>query len=88
MLYSPGTVQENPTPSDTIERVRVGGMFNRWLNISRVEVYGGADSKIFQCEVCVARGTPSQECYTANYTNRVTGGPPVINEIGSKNLIH
>ena len=68
----------------------MGGEFNRWLNITRVQVVGGAenpDSKIFQCEVCIARGTPSEECHTANYTNRVTGSPPMILETNSKNHI-
>ena len=67
----------------------MGGPFNRWLNISQIEVIGGAedpDSKIFMCEVCVARGTPFEECHTANYTNFVTGGPPNITEGRSKNL--
>ena len=67
----------------------MGGEFNRWLNISRVELIGVEipDSKIFQCEVCIARGTPSEECHTANYTNRVTGSPPMILETNSKDLI-
>ena len=67
----------------------MGGPFNRWVNISRIELVGGAedpDSKIFMCEVCTARGTPSEVCHTANYTNLVTGGPPMIKEIRSKNL--
>ena len=70
-------------------RIVVGGPFNRWLNISRVELVRGAedpDSKIFMCEVCVDRETPSQVCHTANYTNLVTGGPPRIKETRSKNL--
>ena len=80
---------ENPTPPGTVARITVGGEFNRWLNITRVELVGVAedpDSKIFQCEVCIARGTPFQQCHTANYTNRVIGGPPRINATGSKNL--
>ena len=59
----------------------MGGEFNRWLNISRIDLVGGAedpDSKIFECEVCIARGTPFEQCHTANYTNQVIGGPPVI----------
>ena len=68
----------------------MGGEFNRWLNITRVQVVGGAedpDSKIFQCEVCIARGTPSEECHTANYTNYITGSPPMILERNSKNCL-
>ena len=63
----------------------MGGEFNRWLNISAVEVVGGAedpDSKIFMCEVCVARGTPFEQCHTANYTNLVTGGAPRVSGTG------
>ena len=66
----------------------MGGPSNQWLNISRIKLAGGADdpdSKIFMCEVCVDRGMPSEVCNTANYTNRVTGGPPMINETRSKN---
>ena len=80
---------ENPTPPGMVARIMVGGEFNRWLNISRIEVVGGAedpDSKIFQCQVCIARGTPFEQCHTANYTNLVTGGNPVVNTTGSKNL--
>ena len=80
---------ENPTPPGTVARITVGGDFNRWLNISQIELVGAAedpDSKIFQCEVCIARGTPFEQCHIANYTNRVIGGPPVINTTGSKNL--
>ena len=71
-------------------RIYVGSEFNRWLNISRVDLVGGAEdpnSKIFQCEVCAAHGTPSEECYTANYTNHITGSPPMILETNSKNRI-
>ena len=80
---------ENPTQPGDDARITVGGDFNRWLNISRIELVGVAedpDSKIFQCEVCIARGSPFQVCHTANYTNRVIGGPPVVNTTGSKNL--
>ena len=65
----------------------MGGEYNRWLNISQIELAEDPDSKIFQCEVCIARGTPSEECHIANYTNRVTGGPPMILEANSKNLV-
>ena len=67
----------------------MGGLFDQWLNISQIEVVGGAedpDSKIFMCEVCIDRGTPSQVCHTANYTNLVIGGPPVIRETTGKSL--
>ena len=73
-----------PTP-----RIVVGGPFNRWLNITMVVVIQGAedpDSKIFMCEVCVARGTPFEECHISNYTNRVIGAPPNINETNCKTL--
>ena len=81
---------EDPTPPGTVARITVGGPSNRWLNISQIELVGGADnpdSKIFMCEVCIDRGTPSEVCNTANYTNRVIGGPPVINVTRSKNRI-
>ena len=81
--------QENPTLPGIVARIMVGGDFNRWLNISQIELVGGgqdSDSKIFQCKVCIAHRTPFEECHTANYTNLVTGGPPVVNITGSKNL--
>ena len=84
-------VHENPLPPDApyISRITVGGDSNRWLNISRIELVGGAedpDSKLFECEVCTARDTPLVNCSTAKYTNLVIGGPPVIKETNSKNL--
>ena len=81
----------NPSPPDSMERIRVGGPFNRWLNISRVELVGGAedpDSKIFECEVCVGRDTPFEVCHIANYTNIVVGSAPRINQTDSKNFKH
>ena len=81
----------NPTPPGSNNRIQVGGPLNRWLNITEVEVIGGAedpDSRIFQCEVCIGRGTPFQMCHTANYTNQVVGSAPRINETDSKNFKH
>ena len=69
------------------ERIIVGGQFNRWLNITRTVNIQGAedpDSKIFMCEVCIARGTPFEECNTTNYTSRVIGAPPVISSSSRK----
>lgn len=79
-VRDPVPTPENPGGLPT-DRIRVGGPFNRWLNISDVNLVGGAedpDFKIFMCQVCVARGTTFQMCHTANYTNLVVGGPPRI----------
>ena len=81
-----------PSEADDLylQRITVGGQFNRWLNISHVIVIQGAedpDSKIFICEVCQARGTPSEQCNTTNFTLSVIGAPPVIKENLSKYLI-
>ena len=77
---------QSPTPLGIVARITVGGNSNQWLNISQIKLIGGAedppDSKIFQCKVCTASGTPLEQCHTANYTNRVIGGPPVINATG------
>ena len=70
-----------PNDFGFILRISVGGESNRWLNISSIEVVGGAedpDSKIFMCEVCLNRSTSAEECYTANYTSQVIGAPPYI----------
>ena len=72
------------------ERIIVGGQFNRWLNITRTIIIQGAedpDSKIFVCEVCIARSTTFDECNTANYTSRLIGAPPVISS-SSRKLFH
>ena len=72
-VIAPNTGVEPP------ERITVGGQFNRWLNISSVITVQGAedpDSKIFICEVCQARGTPSEQCNTANFTLSLIGAPP------------
>ena len=66
-------------PSSTAPRFKVGGLSNRWLNITHVKIVGGAedpDSKIFMCEVCEARGTPSEQCSTSNFTLKLVGAPP------------
>ena len=68
-------------------RIVVGGLFNRWLNITRVInplLDYDSDSKIFICEVCVAHGTPSEQCNTANFTLFLVGAPPIIRENLSK----
>ena len=78
----PLTEQNPPAVPGTIgEILTVGGEFNRWLNLTGVEVAGGArdpDRYIFMCEVCVGRGTQFEECHIANYTNLVIGSPPRI----------
>ena len=69
------------------ERIIVGGSFNRWLNITGTVIVQGAedpDQKIFMCTVCVARGTPFEMCHTSNYTSRLIGAPPLINETASE----
>ena len=64
--------------SRLLRRIRVGG---QWLNITDIVSDGAAedpDSKIFICEACVARETPSELCNTANFTVYVVGAPPKI----------
>ena len=65
----------------------IGGEFDRWLNITGVEIAQGArdpDRAIFRCEVCIGRGTPFESCYAANYTNLVIGSAPMITGDSSK----
>ena len=91
MLYILHVEIENPADDpqvlvrnqdvDPPPRIIVGGDFNRWLNISRTVIIQGAedpDRKIFMCEVCIARGTPFEECHVSNYTSRLIGSPPII----------
>lgn len=67
----------------TSRRIRVDA---RWLNITHVRAFRltthqgieTPDSKIFMCEVCVARGTPSEQCNTANFTLKIAGAPPKV----------
>lgn len=64
-------------------RLVVGGQFNEWLNITRTLVSDSAetvDNAIYMCEVCIARGTPFEECHTANVTLFIIGGPPIIDK--------
>ena len=61
----------------------VGGPFNRWLNITRTKISASAqtvDTAIYMCEVCTDRGTPLEECHTANVTLYIIGGPPFIDK--------
>lgn len=62
-------------------RLIVGGPFNEWLNITRTLISDSAetaDNARYLCEVCIARGTPFEECHTANVTLFIVGGPPFI----------
>ena len=81
-------------PNDDVlplERIIVGGQFNRWLNITNTVIAQGAedpDRKILMCTVCEDRGTPSEMCHTSNYTSRLIGAPPVIIETSSELTIN
>ena len=83
-VLNPMDPPEVLTPNEDVipqPRIIVGGQFNRWLNITRTVIVQGAedpDSKIFTCEVCIARGTPFEQCHSANYTSRLIGAPPRI----------
>ena len=68
-------------------RIVVGGVSNRWLNITRTVIIQGAedpDSKIFMCEVCVDRGNSTENCSTSNYTSLTIGAPPIISNAPGK----
>ena len=67
-------------PTESEERIAVGGDYNEWLNITSVVIQGeeDPDSKIFMCEVCTNQSAPLKQCYTSNFTLRVIGAPPVI----------
>ena len=74
-------------PDDVMSLLRVGGELDRWLNITGIVIAQGArdpDRAIFRCEVCIARGTPFESCYAANYTNLVVGAPPRFSSQPSK----
>jgi hypothetical protein len=77
-LYAGSHAEEIPSLKAP-PRFRVGGLNNRWLNITYVDTVGGAedpDSKIFICEVCEARATPSEQCSASNFTLKLVGAPP------------
>ena len=81
----------NPTVSilvdetDTNGRFRIGGRFNRWLNITSTIITEGAGDPHFgnyTCEVCVARDTPQETCHNSTTTLFIAGAPPDIIEGG------
>ena len=68
-------------PGDT--SIVVGGPLNEWLNITRTIISASAqtvDTAIYMCKVCTDRGTPLEECHTANVTLYIIGGPPFIDK--------
>ena len=62
-------------------RMFITGAYDEIYNITRVLIAAVArDSSrgIYECEVCVARGTPFEDCHSANTTVAVAGRPPII----------
>ena len=69
--------------SDSGGRFRIGGQFNRWLNITSTIISEGAGDPHYgnyTCEVCVSRGTPQESCQESRTTLFIAGAPPDINE--------
>ena len=62
-------------------RARILGDFNEIYNITRALISMDAEDSsrgIYECEVCIARGTPFEECHSANTTVATAGRPPII----------
>ena len=61
---------------------RISGEFDRYYNITRVRIQRAAEDPhrgVYECEVCVARGTPFEVCHSANVTLATAGRPPFLN---------
>lgn len=62
-------------------RARILGEFNEIYNITRALIAMDAEDSsrgIYECEVCIARATPFEECHSANTTVATVGRPPII----------
>lgn len=62
---------------------RIEGTFDEIFNITSVRVSLGPEDPhrgIYECEVCIARGTLFEECHSANTTVVTAGRPPVLND--------
>ena len=60
---------------------RILGDFNEIYNITRALISIDAEDSsrgIYECEVCIGRGTPFEECHIANTTVATVGRPPII----------
>lgn len=61
----------------------IEGTYDEIFNITRVRILQGAEDPhrgVYECEVCVARGTLFQECHSANTTVAIAGRPPILND--------
>ena len=61
---------------------RITGEFDHFYNITRVRIQQAAEDPhrgVYECEVCVARGTPFEVCHSANVTLAIAGRPPLLN---------
>ena len=69
-----------------VDRFRVGGESNEWLNITQTNIFAGAelpDSGIYMCKICTG------ECYTANVTIHMIGAVPVIdNDVNNSETLN
>ena len=66
---------------------RIEGEFDEIFNITRVLIQMGAEDPhrgIYECEVCTARGTISEQCHNANVTLPIVGRPPILNATSGK----
>ena len=71
----------DPTPEDELltSATVVGGPFDRWYNITSAIIVAGAEDPSFGdyiCSVCIARGTPFEECHNATMQLHILGAPP------------
>lgn len=68
-------------PAALTSNARILGEFNEIYNITRALISMDAQDSsrgVYECEVCVARGTPFEDCHSANTTVATAGRPPII----------
>ncbi len=74
----------DPTVQLTSLRQSLSGMFNEILDIEGTVIAPGAElptSAIYECQVCVARGTPFQDCHNATVELWGLGQPPNLDSV-------
>ena len=60
----------------------ISGEFDELYNITRTRIQRHAADPgrgIYECEVCIQRGTPSEQCHSANTSLIIAGRKPLLN---------
>ena len=83
MVLEEKTPQTRETLNVPTSLRRIEGTFDEIFNITSVRVSLGPEDPhrgIYECEVCIARGTQFEECHSANTTVVTAGRPPILND--------